>query len=144
MPDHPQVAVDHAGETVSVDEGMVDLLRMLWSQGAATVFSCQGGEDVRASVSFLDGCSLERAVETLADILAEAGEQQALRRLQQRSGEPGAWTIRAWPRLWFLGPDRTPPAGEPDGTLYYRLEFPAADRVLLAGILAGRGGVAPA
>jgi hypothetical protein len=38
---HPQVTVDYLGEPIEVDEGLKELLPLIWRHGNDTVNSCQ-------------------------------------------------------------------------------------------------------
>jgi hypothetical protein len=49
---HRQVVVPYDGGTVEVDEGMADLLAVVWAHGVRTTASCETDRDGLASVSF--------------------------------------------------------------------------------------------
>lgn len=50
---HKQVEVRRDDETVLVDEGMAEILPLLWSCGIRTVNSCQENQEGRAWIQFL-------------------------------------------------------------------------------------------
>ena len=42
---HKQVSVDYFGDIIEVDEGIVDLLQMIWKSGFDTLLSCEDNID---------------------------------------------------------------------------------------------------
>jgi hypothetical protein len=49
---HRQVPVPYDGGTVEVDEGMAELLSVVWAHGVRTTASCESDHDGLASVTF--------------------------------------------------------------------------------------------
>jgi hypothetical protein len=49
---HRQVPVPYGGTTVEVDEGLAELLAVVWAHGATTTASCESDPDGLASVTF--------------------------------------------------------------------------------------------
>lgn len=67
---HPQVQVDYHGRAIRVDEGIAELLQMVWRAGIKTSYSCQGGsEPGEISVAGVAGASMFGRDASDADIV---------------------------------------------------------------------------
>jgi hypothetical protein len=71
---HRQVT---ASNGVPVDEGIRDLLEVLWSRGMVTEFSCQGDRDEQAHICFARAADAWRFVEAPGDFVITVGESRA-------------------------------------------------------------------
>jgi hypothetical protein len=71
---HRQVT---ASNGVEVDEGIRDLLEVLWRGGMATEFSCQGQHGELAYICFTRAADARRFMEAPGDFLITLGETRA-------------------------------------------------------------------
>jgi hypothetical protein len=106
---HPQVTTLEAHNDITVDEGIVHLVRWARRAGWRTHASCQEGGD-RAYIGFVDAASLDLFLTGLDTELLWAGEQEIRARMLKapwlvarspaevdRISE-GAWTYAVQPR----------------------------------------------
>jgi hypothetical protein len=71
---HRQVA---ASNGVDVDEGIRDLLEVLWSRGMVTEFSCQGTEEELAYICFTRAADAHRFMQAPGELHITLGESRA-------------------------------------------------------------------
>lgn len=52
--DHQQIVVTFpfTGELIEVDEGILEILQLLWADGVETMFSCEGDENNYAYIAY--------------------------------------------------------------------------------------------
>lgn len=61
---HKQVSVRYpfTGELITVDEGLLVVLELLWEDGVETLYSCEGDEKTFAYIAYQRGGGGERAI----------------------------------------------------------------------------------
>lgn len=97
---HPQVEL----HGVRVDEGVVDLLRVMHQHGVKTRYSCQGvqGGSSMAYVMFHDGASMDKAWKVLERLVERAGLPPLAARtyssesIAEHRYDPQAWEVATW------------------------------------------------
>jgi hypothetical protein len=102
---HRQVPVPYDGGTVEVDEGMAELLSVVWAHGVRTRASCESDCDGMASVSFESPADAT----TFCNLATDADTPDL----------PDTWECRGWADN--LARDVY---GEPDHVLRLTLRFP--------------------
>jgi hypothetical protein len=73
MHNHTQVDVDHDGEMVKVDEGMSEIMSLLWKHGIETLGSCQENQPGIAWVQFASTPGFHKFLNIVAKFPAEEG-----------------------------------------------------------------------
>lgn len=90
---HRQVTAEYGGTTVEVDEGLADLLAVVWAHGAHTTASCESDRDGLASITFespADAVTLLNAAtdEDTPELPGWTYEAEAVNRAADDGGPP--------------------------------------------------------
>jgi hypothetical protein len=99
MHEHKQVAVRYRGETVTVDEGLVRLLDLIWRHGIGTDNSCQENRPGIAWIQFPSADDAKRFL-NLVSVYPDSGIPRYLTLYGRIAGDcdgPCRWTFDALP-----------------------------------------------
>jgi hypothetical protein len=143
---HRQRHIASHNQSACVDEDIAELIEALWRAGCSTLFTCVDlSEEGWAQLAFADSRSLERAYETLAELIARIDDREMRHRLDgtEQSCEYGPdgstityhqpvtvlWRADARHDLaWLAG-------SGPPATLQFTLWMPCSDALTLNQLL---------